>query len=166
MKEFDNYFFKQSEPNRSCLLALRDIILSQDKSITPAWKYGMPMFCYRDKMFCYLWIHKKYKQPYIGIVEGKRIDHPSLIQENRARMKIMLIDPKKDIPIKTVKSILKEAMKFYKWIIRVLWNAYSEVRVIASLPAVTKWRHGNEGVAARGCDVAILELVETSIIIY
>jgi Domain of unknown function (DU1801) len=114
MKEFDNYFIKQPEPNRSCLLALRDIILIQDKAITPAWKYGMPMFCYRDKMFCYLWIHKKYKQPYIGIVEGKRIDHPNLIQEKRARMKIMLIDPKKDIPIKTVKSILKEAMKFYK----------------------------------------------------
>jgi len=113
MKEFDSYFLKQSEPNRSCLLALRDIILALDKSITPAWKYGMPMFCYRDKMFCYLWIHKKYKQPYIGIVEGKRIDHPSLLQEKRARMKIMLIDPNKDIPIKTIKSILKQALQFY-----------------------------------------------------
>jgi hypothetical protein len=114
MKEFDNYFLKQSEPNRSCLLALRDIILAQDKSITPAWKYGMPMFCYRDKMFCYLWIHKKYKQPYIGIVEGKRIDHPSLLQEKRARMKIMLIDPEKDIPIKTINKILKQALIFYR----------------------------------------------------
>lgn len=113
MKEFDNYFLKQTEPNRSCLLALRDIILSNDKSITPAWKYGIPMFCYRDKMFCYLWVHKKYKQPYIGVVEGKRIEHPSLLQEKRTRMKIMLIDPNKDIPIKTINSILNQAMKFY-----------------------------------------------------
>jgi hypothetical protein len=113
MKEFDNYFLKQFEPDRSCLLTLRDIILALDKSIMPAWKYGMPMFCYREKMFCYLWIHKKYKQPYIGIVEGKRIDHPSLLQEKRARMKIMLIDPNKDIPIRTIKSILKKALHLY-----------------------------------------------------
>jgi hypothetical protein len=114
MKEFDNYFLKQSEPNRSCLLALRDIILAQDRSITPAWKYGMPMFCYANKMFCYLWIHKKYKQPYIGIVEGNRIEHPRLLQEKRARMKIMLIDPKKDIPIKTINKILQQALTFYR----------------------------------------------------
>ena len=114
MKEFDNYFVNQPEPNRSCLLALRDIILALDKSLTAAWKYSMPMFYYRNKMFCYLWVHKKYKQPYIGIVEGKRIDHPSLLQEKRARMKIMLIDPNKDIPVKTIKSILKQAMTFYK----------------------------------------------------
>lgn len=74
----------------------------------------MPMYYYRGKMFCYLWIHKKYKQPYLGIVEGKRIDHPRLIQEKRARMKIMLFDPAKDLPVKTVNLILKEALKFYK----------------------------------------------------
>jgi hypothetical protein len=113
MKKFDSYFLQQTEPNRSCLLALRDIILAQDKAITPAWKYGMPMFCYRDKMFCYVWIHKKFKQPYIGIVEGGQIDHPSLLQEKRARMKIMLIDPNIDIPIKAINSILKMAIKFY-----------------------------------------------------
>jgi hypothetical protein len=54
-------------------------------------------------MFCYLWTHKKFKQPYIGFVEGKKIDHPLLIQEKRAMMKIMLMDPGKDIPIKTIR---------------------------------------------------------------
>jgi Domain of unknown function (DU1801) len=113
MKEFDNYFLKQPEPNRSCLLALHDIILSQGTEITTAWKYGMPFFCIRGKMFCYVWVHKKLGLPYLGIVEGQQMKHPSLIQEKRARMKIMLIDPSKDIPIKTIKSILREAMKFY-----------------------------------------------------
>ena len=114
MKEFDSYFLKEPEPNRSCLLALRYIILSQSSEITTAWKYGMPFFILHKKMFCYLWVHKKYGLPYIGIVEGKRLDHPKLIQEKRARMKIMIIDPNKDIPVKIIKSILKQAIKFYK----------------------------------------------------
>jgi hypothetical protein len=114
MKELNDFYLRQPEPVKSCLLALREIILSRDSAVTNAWKYGMPFFCYKGKMFCYLWVHKKYKQPYIGIVEGKRINHPKLIIEKRSRMKIMLFDPGKDLPIRTIKSILKEALNLYK----------------------------------------------------
>jgi uncharacterized protein YdhG (YjbR/CyaY superfamily) len=114
MQEIDNFYFKKEEPIRECLLALREIILSQDKEITEAWKYGMPFFCFRGKMFCYLWFHKKHLQPYIGIVEGNRFDHPNLIIEKRSRMKIMLFDPNKDLPIETIKMILKKAINLYK----------------------------------------------------
>lgn len=114
MTELDNFYFQQREPIRSCLLALREIILSQDKEIVNAWKYGMPFFCFRGKMFCYLWIHKKHKQPYLGIVEGKRFDHPTLVIEKRSRMKIMLLDPNKDLPIEIINSVLKQAIGFYK----------------------------------------------------
>lgn len=96
------------------MLALRELVLKYDASITEAWKYGMPFYCYKGRMFCYLWVHKKYKQPYIGFVEGKNIDHPQLIMEKRARMKILLLDPGKDIPVKTIFIILKEAMSLYK----------------------------------------------------
>ncbi|MEA5401899.1 DUF1801 domain-containing protein [Arcicella sp. DC2W] len=114
MKEVDNFYLKQEEPNRSCLMALREIILSQDKNITHVLKYGMPFFCYKGKMFCYLWIHKKYQQPYLGIVEGKSIEHPDLIIEKRSRMKIMLFDPTKDLPLETIEMILTTLMKLYK----------------------------------------------------
>lgn len=110
----DNFYLQKDEPVKSCLLALRDIILLQDKDITSAWKYGMPFFCYNGKMFCYLWFHKKYKQPYLGIVEGKRINHPLLITEKRSRMKIMLFDPAKDLPERTLKKLLKEVLNLYK----------------------------------------------------
>lgn len=64
-------------------------------------------------MFCYLWTHKKYNQPYIGIVEGKLINHPDLIIEKRARMKILLIDPTHDIPIKLLDKIFKKIIAHY-----------------------------------------------------
>lgn len=114
MTDLDNFYFHQSEPIRTCLLALREIIFSQDNEVVNAWKYGMPFFCFRGKMFCYLWIHKKYKQPYLGIVEGKRFDHPALVSEKRSRMKIMLFDPNKDLPIDIINSVLQQAIKFYK----------------------------------------------------
>jgi hypothetical protein len=110
----DNYFQQQEEPVKSCLLFLRVHILQLEKNITEAWKYGMPFYCYNKKMFCYLWTHKKYQQPYMGIVEGRRINHSDLIIEKRARMKILLIDPLKDIPIKKIDTILEEVIGFYK----------------------------------------------------
>ena len=73
----------------------------------------MPVFCYKGKMFCYLWVHKKNGQPYLGIVEGRRIDHPKLIQENRSRMKIMMLDPTKDLPVRTIGAIFKMAKTYY-----------------------------------------------------
>jgi hypothetical protein len=61
-------------------------------------------------MFCYLWIHKKYQQPYLGIVDGSKIEHPDLITEKRSRMKIFLINPDTDLPVKKIKAILLKSI--------------------------------------------------------
>jgi len=113
LRPVDDYFLKKEEPVKSCLQFLRQHILQLDPQVTEAWKYGMPFYCYNEKMFCYLWVHKKYLQPYIGIVEGKKINHPDLIIEKRARMKILLVDATKDIPVKKISAILKDVLKLY-----------------------------------------------------
>ena len=110
IKAIDNYYLSQQEPLKSCLLALQKLILTQDTEVTAVWSYGMPFFCYKGKRFCYLWVHKKLKQPYIGIVDGKRVDHPDLLQENRSKMKILLIDPEADLPLEKIKGILNKAI--------------------------------------------------------
>lgn len=74
----DPYYFSLNDPNRSCLFALRDIILEQDKNISETRKYGMPCFSYKKKIFCYLWTDKLRDEPYILMVEGKYLDHPDL----------------------------------------------------------------------------------------
>ena len=84
LRPFDNYFIMQDEPFKSCLQALREYILKFDPHITEVWQYGMPFFRYKDHRLCYLWIHKKFRQPYIGIVDGKLIDHPGLLMEKRS----------------------------------------------------------------------------------
>src|ERR1700761_8497472 len=95
LREIDNYFLQKGEPVKSYLFFMREFILGVDKNITEAWKYRMPFYCYKGKMFCYLWVNKTTHQPYIGIVEGRKIEHPLLIIEKRSRMKIMLLDAEK-----------------------------------------------------------------------
>ncbi len=114
MNHLDHFYLQQTTPISHCLLALKDIILQQDENIAATWKYGMPVFTYKGKMFCYLWVHKLQQQPYLGIVEGKHIAHPKLIQEKRARMKIMLFDPNEDLPLETIEGILQKALQLYK----------------------------------------------------
>jgi len=113
LSDIDNYYLQKEEPVKGCMLALRNFILKFDPNITETWKYKMPVFCYKGKMFCYLWTNKKTHQPYIGIVEGKKIDHPALLIENRSRMKIMPLDADKDLPVKTIDTIFKMALRFY-----------------------------------------------------
>jgi Domain of unknown function (DU1801) len=112
MKEIDQYFESHEEPVKGCLSALRKMILHHNKNITEVWRYRMPFYQYDGKRFCYLWYDKKRKVPYLGIVNGTAFNDPDLLQENRSRMKVFLIDPNKDIPIKRVNEILKRAVEY------------------------------------------------------
>ena len=114
LTELQNYYLNQKEPNKSCLLALRGIILKQDNEITETRKYGMPCFCYKKKMFCYLWTDRKTEEPYILMVEGKHLNHPKLEKAERSRMKIFRVNPIKDLPITTIESILQNALDLYR----------------------------------------------------
>lgn len=114
MNEKDYFYLNTDEPNKSCLLTLRDIILNQDENITETKKYGMPCFCYRKKMFCYLWVDKRTNEPYILFVEGKHLDHLKLEAGKRTRMKIFRINPNKDIPINTIELLLNNALDLYR----------------------------------------------------
>jgi hypothetical protein len=64
--------------------------------------------------FCYLWVNKKTNEPYIGFVDGKFIDHPDLIVDKRSRMKILMLNASKDIPVKKIGGIVKRLIKLRK----------------------------------------------------
>ena len=114
VQEIHNYYLNKTEPVKSCLLALRSIILQQDNMITETQKYGMPCFCYKKKVFCYLWTDKKTDEPYMLMVEGAYLNHPQLELGNRKRMKIFRVNATKDLPIKTIKLILQQALDLYR----------------------------------------------------
>lgn len=114
LEELQHYYLDKTEPNKSCLLALRSLILEQDPDITETRKYGMPCFCYKKKVFCYLWTDKKTDQPYILMVEGKYLDHPELEEGSRSRMKIFRVNPDNDLPVETIETLLQKALDLYR----------------------------------------------------
>ena len=73
----------------------------------------MPCFCFNKKAFCYIWTDKKTNDPYLLLVEGKLIDHPELEVGERKRMKILRVDPHKDLPIITIEDILRKALELH-----------------------------------------------------
>lgn len=109
--KLENFYLDHKEPNKSCLLALRSIILEFNADLSETIKYGMPCFCYKKKMFCYLWVDKKSKEPYILMVDGKFLKHPNLEKGDRERMSIFRVNPHSDIPIDSINILLDEAIK-------------------------------------------------------
>ncbi len=110
----EDFYLNQEEPNKSCLLAMRTFLLNADANITETKKYGMPCFCYKGKMCCYLWVDKKTKDPYFLWVEGQHLNHPALEKGDRARMKILRVHPNQDVPIAIINSILEKALELYR----------------------------------------------------
>lgn len=114
VEENSAYYLSKEEPVKSCLLALRDIILAQDEQVTETRKWGMPCFCYKKKMFCYLWTDKKSGEPYILFVEGKHLEHPMLETGDRSRMKTFNVSSTEDIQVETITMLLNEALDLYR----------------------------------------------------
>ena len=89
---------------------MRDYILAYNPQITEAWKYQAPFFCYRGKIIVYLWINGKTQQPYLGVVDGRHIEHPQLQANGRARIRVLPLDPTDELPLDTLDFILQQSI--------------------------------------------------------
>lgn len=114
LRQIDHFFLQKDEPVKGYLFFLRSYILAFDDRVSESWKYKMPFYCYNGKMFCYLWVNKKAGWPYIGFVDGNNMEHPSLIAEKRARMKILPLNPFHDVPLETVNELLLASILLIK----------------------------------------------------
>ncbi|MCG8576013.1 MAG: DUF1801 domain-containing protein [Flavobacteriales bacterium] len=111
--KIEHFYFDKEEPIKSCILALRDLILESDELISEGIKYNQPFFLYKNKNFAYIWFEKKSGDPYLGITKGAKIDHPILVKGNRNTIKIIPINPKKDLPIKEITEVFELAKDFF-----------------------------------------------------
>lgn len=113
MRPIDLYFDRLTEPSGSCLQAMRQYLLRFEPGLEETWKYRMPVYTCKGKMFCYLWTRKKDGMPYLGIVKGRDLHFPWLLQEQRSKMKIMLLEPGADLPLDRLELLLKAAAALY-----------------------------------------------------
>ena len=113
LSDLDNFYLILEEPTRGSLLAMKEIILKHNSQITHEWKYKLPFFCYKGKMLCYIWFHKKFKKPYLGFYNGALINNDELLAEDRSRIKIFLFDVEEDLPIDKINNVLTQAIYIY-----------------------------------------------------
>jgi len=113
MRDIDKFYSEKEEPLKGTLLALKEIILNYHEEFLPVWKYRLPCFSYKRQLFCYLWVDRKTNQPYIGMVKGREVSHPKLIQGNRTSVKILMIDAQNDINVNEIYTIFDLAMIYY-----------------------------------------------------
>jgi hypothetical protein len=109
----EDFYLSKEEPVKGCLLALQRIIIAQNGHMIETRKYGMPCFCYKKKIICYLWTDKNTGEPYILLADGQKLEHPALETGNRSRMKILRVNPEMDIPIEMLRDILQDAISFH-----------------------------------------------------
>lgn len=95
--KLEGYYASKPEPYQSCLLALRDIILSVDEDIVHERKFQIPFFSYKNKKLGYLWLNGK------KLMLGFCIDKSLLPQMEGVKPKDQYesfrINPNEDIPI-------------------------------------------------------------------
>lgn len=114
MEDHNNFYLLKEEPAKSCLMALQGIITRYNPYITEAFKWGLPTFLFKGKIFCFLSVDKKTKHPYILFEGGKYLEHPALEQKNRKWMKSLSINPHEDFQIEIIETILQDALELHR----------------------------------------------------
>lgn len=105
----NNYFATLPEPDQSCLLFLRRIILQHSEFITESWSFNTPFYRYKSRSLCFISYDKKTSTIYVSMTHGNKIQHRKLLSEGRKKMKIFYVDATQDIDIKSLNQILKKA---------------------------------------------------------
>jgi hypothetical protein len=106
----DQFYNSLDEPSRSCLLFLRNFILNFSSEFEERRKNNTPFYYYKGKWFGFISYHPKTKVIYFSFVNGHLLKHDLLKSEGRKKMKIFYVDPSKDIDIKSLGTILNQAL--------------------------------------------------------
>lgn len=114
LSSVDHYFETLAEPERSCLLFLRQFILDYSDTITEKRKFNTPFYYVNGKWICFISYNPKIKEIYISFVDGFRMQHPQLVSEGRKKMKIFRIDAHEDVDVKALAAALSLAIQLKK----------------------------------------------------
>lgn len=113
LNKIELYFHDLEEPDRGCLLALREVVLNFHPDISESWKWNMPFYDYKGKYLCYFGSAKKGKLPYLAFTQGKHFEHSLLRFEGRKQIKSIEIDPNQDLSIGLIHELLELAVGYY-----------------------------------------------------
>ncbi len=103
----ESYYLSKPEPYQSCLLALKDFILSVNPGICHERKFQIPFFMYKGIKLGYLWLDKKKLK--LGFCLDKSLQEATAGAKPKDQYESMQIDPNADLPV----DIILEKLNYY-----------------------------------------------------
>lgn len=113
LSPLDSYYDQLPEPQKSCLLFLRQFLLDFSPDLSEHYKYHTAFFHFKGKGICYFSVRKKDAQTYIGFMDGYRMKHPDVVSEDRTQIKVYYINLAEDLDLETIAALLKEAIEVH-----------------------------------------------------
>lgn len=108
----EQYYQRQPEPYQSCLLALKDIILSVNENISHERKFQIPFFYFKEKKLAFLWVNRK--KLMLGFVTDKSMLPKKENEKHKDAFSMMNINPNEDIPVDEIRDALQQLIDLYE----------------------------------------------------
>lgn len=94
------YYLTKPEPYQSCLLALKDIVLSANPNICHERKFQIPFFTYKNKKLGYLWLNRK--KLMLGFCMDKSLQKTIQGVKPKDKYESVEINPDADLPVEMI----------------------------------------------------------------
>ena len=116
MKLTDEYIFRQPEKYQAILMHLISVFEQKIPELQLLFKWGMPYFYYKKRMFCYLIANSKKGFVDAGFARGFQLkgNQNSLVDENRNTVKSLRYYDLEEIDNVVLIDVIEEAMTLYK----------------------------------------------------
>jgi hypothetical protein len=116
MKLTDEYIYRQPEKYRSIILHLISVFEHEIPELVLLYKWGMPYFYYKKRMFCYLISNSKKGFVDAGFARGFQLkgNQDCLIGEKRNTVKSLRYYDLEDIDNTILVNVIQEAATLYK----------------------------------------------------
>ena len=106
-KTLEYYYLSKPEPYQSCLLALKDIILTTNLGIQHERKFQIPFFTYKGKKMGYLWLNRKKLMLGFCLDKSLQLITPGI--QPKDKYESIAINPNEDIPV----DIIRQKLTYY-----------------------------------------------------
>jgi hypothetical protein len=115
MKLTDEYIYRQPEQYKSILLHLISVFERELPHLELLFKWGIPYFYYKKRMFCYLAPNHKKGFVDAGFARGFQLKKnlESLVDEKRNTVKSLRYYSLEDIDNTILEDVIREAASLY-----------------------------------------------------
>ena len=107
MSPLENYFEALPEDYREVMLVVRDFLRGGPYHFEERYRWSTPTYYADGRYVCYLYYKAKEGRAYVGFGRAAGVEHPLLLAEGRKQIRILVLDPRTDVPLEGIGEVLE-----------------------------------------------------------